>query len=65
MVGLQGRVSVRSMALEHVAKVKKTDPSAMDTHEITSLESLMLVVAGLDSDGGRSWEPVTLLWRGE
>ena len=46
------------MALEHVAKRRTTNPSAIDTHEITSLETLVLVVSGLDR---RTCGPFALL----
>ena len=53
---MRGRVSAKWTALDHAAKMRKRDPSAVDTHQIISLwKHRVLVVADLTSYSGRRW----------
>ena len=36
---MRGRVSAKWTVLEHATKIRKRDPSAVDTHQIISLET--------------------------
>ena len=44
-----------SVVSEHVDKMKKRNLSAIDTYQVTSLETLVLVVAGFGSNGCCCW----------